>query len=184
MQQGEPRVKPRLAETLDIACLAILAFVIRCLNYGGVFVGSDVVFYGIDPYGHMRRIALAVERFPRVPTFDYFLNFPGGADIPWPVGFDFMLAAAGWIAGGLGAPPRSTLEALCAWSIPVLGALNVVLVYWLGRRFFSRATAIVAAVLLSLFNAHVSISQIGRVDHHVIEPFIVPLVFVNAHVRP
>jgi dolichyl-diphosphooligosaccharide--protein glycosyltransferase len=168
----------RLGQCAVLAGLAILTFGVRCLNYKGVFAGADVIFYGIDSYGHMRRIMLAVLHFPQVPTFDYFLNYPGGAEIPWPVGFDFLLAGGAWLLGGFGPPARYTLESICALATPVLGTLNVLLVYWLARRFFGQIEAILAAVALALFKSHVSISQIGRVDHHVVEPFVVPLIFL------
>lgn len=178
MEEARRPARGHLVEALLPAVLGAAAFAVRCLNYRGVFVDGGVVFFGVDPFGHMRRITLAVHHFPHVPTFDYFLNYPTGADIPWPVGFDFLLALAGWLAGGLAPPLQPTLEKLCALAIPLLGALNVVLVYWVARRFFGRPAALLAAVLLSVCNAHVSISQVGRVDHHVVEPIFVPLIFL------
>jgi asparagine N-glycosylation enzyme membrane subunit Stt3 len=168
----------RLGQCAVLAGLAVLAFGVRCLNYKGVFAGPDVIFYGVDPYGHMRRIMLTVLHFPRVPTFDYFLDYPSGAKIPWPVGFDFLLAGGAWLLGGFGPPARYTIESFCALAIPVLGTLNVLLVYWVARKFFGQIEAFLAAVALALFKSHASISQIGRVDHHVVEPFVVPLIFL------
>jgi asparagine N-glycosylation enzyme membrane subunit Stt3 len=62
------------------------------------------------------------------------------------------------VAGGFAPPARSVLETLCALVIPAIGALNVLLVYWVARRFFGRPAALLAGVLLSIFKAHASIS--------------------------
>ena len=172
------KISNRLSEGAFLVALASLAALARCFNYRGVFVGPDVIFNGMDSYAHMRRISLTVFDFPKVPTFDYFLNFPEGTTIPWPVGFDFLLAAAAWLFG-LGTPLQHDVEVVSAMAIPVLGVLGVLLLYGTMRVFFGRLPAFLGAVVLAFSEPHVEVSQLGKVDHHVTESVFTLLILLT-----
>ena len=40
-----------------------------------------------DPYYHLRRIVWSTAHFPRVLSFDRYLNAPNGGRVVWPPGF-------------------------------------------------------------------------------------------------
>ena len=116
---------------------------------------------GTDPYYHIWRARGLAESFPEFPTFDPFITFPVGAPIPWPPGFDLLLAAPGL----LGAP----VSALAYWGallMPLLGGVAVYLTFRLGMRIFNPATGLVAAVFMALMGGAIDASLLGRVDHH------------------
>jgi len=148
---------------------AILAgAVIRILPaWSAVFSGKGAVFFVADPWYHMRRIQFAVRHFPTIIDFDPYVNFPGGAPIYWPGGFDLLLASA---ARFLTHGSPDAVERFCALAIPVLGVIAVVTVYTFTRASLGRPAAGAAALAYALLPFPVAYSLLGYVDHHVTEP--------------
>jgi asparagine N-glycosylation enzyme membrane subunit Stt3 len=98
-----------------------VALALRLRNVRGVFLGDRVLFGYDDPYYHLRRIILTLQHFPRVPAFDSYTNFPDGAVITWPPGFDLLVSLVCWMAG-LGHPTHHRVEVVAALFVPFLGA--------------------------------------------------------------
>jgi hypothetical protein len=147
-----------------------VALALRLRNVRGVFLGDRVLFGYDDPYYHLRRIILTLQHFPRVPAFDSYTNFPDGAVITWPPGFDLLVSLVCWIAG-LGYPTHHRVEVVAALFVPFLGAAAAVVVLLLGEEIFGRARweALAAAGLFAFLPAQQAISTVGRLDHHVLE---------------
>ncbi len=144
----------------------LLAFVVRALPYPSLLQGGEgMVFFGNDAYYHARRVAHSVVHFPSVLVRDPYMNFPNGGEAIWPPTLDWFVAALVRLFVGAGDPEG--MEQFLAWFPPVVGALTVVGVWWLVRRHFSRAEAVVAATFLAVLPAHAWYSQIGFFDHHV-----------------
>jgi dolichyl-diphosphooligosaccharide--protein glycosyltransferase len=179
-EPGEARVTgiPRrtapsaAARALDLALFAAAAVggaLIRTVPvWSAVFPGGPVQFLVADPYYHMRRIQYAVRHFPTILEFDPFVNFPDGAPIYWPQGFDLMLAAAARFL----VPDASTpgVERLCALAIPFLGVAAVLAVYALARAALAAPAAGAAALTYAFLPFPVAYGLLGYVDHHVVEP--------------
>lgn len=70
-----------------------LAFFLRLRTVDGVFNPFGTFPRATDSFYHLRRIRLTAMNFPHVPDFDRYVNFPTGAAIHWPFGFDFIYAA-------------------------------------------------------------------------------------------
>ncbi|MBN2494068.1 MAG: glycosyltransferase family 39 protein [Deltaproteobacteria bacterium] len=134
---------------------------IRCLPWRHIFSPEGIVLPTVDPYYHLRRAQLIIEHWPSIPSFDAWLSFPGGGTIPWPPGFDLLLALPSIIAG-----QRAPFEAWAALLMPLLGGLSVYLTWRLGRRIFDRPTGLVASLIVATMFGAVSISFLGRADHH------------------
>ena len=147
-----------------------VALALRLRNVRGVFLGDRVLFGYDDPYYHLRRIILTLQHFPRVPAFDSYTNFPDGAVITWPPGFDLLVSLVCWMAG-LGHPTHHRVEVVAALFVPFLGAAAAVVVLLLGEEIFGRARweALAAAGLFAFLPAQQAISTVGRLDHHVLE---------------
>ncbi|MFP4056089.1 MAG: STT3 domain-containing protein [Candidatus Brocadiia bacterium] len=139
------------------------AFLARARDAHFVFVDGRVLLPGNDPYYHLRRVQKAVADFPTVPAFDAYVNYPEGAHIYWPAGFDLVLAAAGRVAGAR--PWSQDVERVCAWAMPVLGCLVVVATYWFGSLWRGRSVGCVAAALVALLPTCIAASAVGKVDH-------------------
>jgi dolichyl-diphosphooligosaccharide--protein glycosyltransferase len=116
---------------------------------------------GTDPHYHLWRAERLAEAFPALPSFDPWLNFPAGLDIPWPPGFDGLLALPGIL---LGRP-----DWIAPWAVvlpALLGAAAVYLTYRLGARAADRPTGLLAAALLAGMNGAVGYAHAGNADHH------------------
>jgi asparagine N-glycosylation enzyme membrane subunit Stt3 len=141
--------------------LVLTAVLVRCFPWEYIFSDGMVVLPGTDPYYHLWRAEMLVNSFPALATFDAYISFPQGAFIPWPPGFDLLVALPGLLGGG------SKITA--AWGailMPLLGGLSVYLVYRLGRGVFDPLTGLLAAGFLALMSGAIGFSFVGRVDHH------------------
>jgi dolichyl-diphosphooligosaccharide--protein glycosyltransferase len=145
--------------------LFAVALALRLSPWQRVFHSDGISPYSTDAYYHLRRIQYAIDHFPGFLSFDPFINFPHGAQPIWPPTFDWLVALVLRVLVGPGDP--DAMERCAMWVPAVLGAVTVVLVYFLGRRFFSRGVGVLSAIFLSLLPAHFWYSQLGFVDHHV-----------------
>lgn len=139
-----------------------LAVLVRALGLEYVFVGDEIVFPPADPQYHLRRALYTLTRFPDVLLFDPYINHPGGAPVPWPPLFDFVLGALGRLAGGRVAD----LERVAAWAGPACAALGAIAVYLAGARLGSRRVGAVAALFFALLPISVVYTRVGNADHH------------------
>ncbi len=121
-----------------------------------------------DCYGHLRRTASVARNFPRVPYHDPYLNHPDGGVFIWPPAFDLL---AGGIARVLYGASASTgqVTRVAATLPPVLGALQVLPLFFLARRAFGRRRARIAAAAYVAIPAAVLWGGFGHFDHHVAE---------------
>jgi dolichyl-diphosphooligosaccharide--protein glycosyltransferase len=141
-----------------------LALAARGKSYPEVLgTGRLIAPQGGDEYYHLRRIAYSVSRFPELLERDPYVSFPQGAEIVWPPGFDWPLAA---LVRPLASGDPATLESILAWLPALLGALTVVAAAALAWRCFSPAAGVVAGILLALLPSHHFYTQLGTVDHH------------------
>ena len=164
------------ARAVDAALLAVALLAGAAVRifpaWPVVFRGGRVVFLESDPYYHLRRIQYAVRHFPDIPDFDAYVNFPGGAPIIWPPGFDLLLAFLARLMAGAG---PDAVERLCAFAIPVFGLAAIGAVYLLARQSLDRPGAGIAALTFALLPIPITYSLLGRVDHHVLEPCFMAL---------
>ena len=155
--------------------ISVGAFLLRIVPYNSVFTPDGVIFPGVDPYYHLWRAKMLVENFPSFPMFDPYLSFPTGAHIPWPPGFDLLVAVAGFFGAG-----RTGLETWAAFLPPILAAVAVWLTWRLGKQSFGKITGLFAAAILASLGSHVAITHLGRVDHHALVPVICLGTFICA----
>jgi len=160
-----PRPWHPWARRLLLLAILALAFYLRVRDARYVFVDGRVLVAGYDEYYHLRRIQKTVESFPHVPMFDSYANYPEGADIYWPAGFDLAMATIAKL--GRARPWTVDVERICAWAIPALGLLTVAAAYWLGTLWRGRAVGLVAAATTAVLPAAIGVSDIGGVDHDV-----------------
>jgi len=154
----------------EVAALvvAVVAVAARCLNWHHVFSPEGVVLPAADPYYHLWRARMLVDAFPGLPKYDHFISFPVGAHIPWPPGFDMLLALPALLTGD-----KSLVAPWGAVLMPLLGGLGTYLLYRLGKLVFDRLTGLVAALFFALTVGSITYSYVGRVDHH---GFVAPVI--------
>ncbi len=157
-----------------LGLVLLLAAATRLANVPGVFVGGRILIWDEDSSYHWHRAWLAAERYPKVHTFDWYTNYPTGARMMWPVGFDLALATlvrvVGFVSGG-----RVTPLAVGVLFDPLLGVLSVLAIYLLGRELGGRAAGLAGAAIAAVLPILTGYSMVGRIDHHAIEPALAAL---------
>src|SRR5262245_19804278 len=118
----------------------------------------------VDADLHLRRALLALARGANaLRAVDPMIAWPDGARVDWPPAFDMFLA-------GLAALCGDRFERAAALAIPMLGALAIPVAYKWARTVLGSGGALLAAGVVALLPAHVELTRVGRVDHHVLEP--------------
>ncbi len=159
--------------------LFIAAIAVRALPWPMVFSGTEGAFpFGTDAYYHLRRIAFSIRNFPSVLEHDSYIGFPKGGEPIWPPTLDWLLAAG--LRPFVSPDPPYAMERIVVWVPPLFGALTVLALYFIARRYVSNGTALLSAALLCVLPAHFWYSQIGFVDHHVAVAFVTTLLFAAA----
>lgn len=121
-----------------------------------------------DCYGHLRRTVSVARNFPRVPFHDPYLNHPDGGVFIWPPAFDLLAGGVSRVLYGSAATTDQVLRV--AATLPaILGALQVVPLFFLARRVFGRRRARIAVAAYIAIPAAVLWGGFGHFDHHVAE---------------
>ena len=160
---------------IPLGLALVSALLIRSLPWRNfVNPAGGFYFYSIDSYDHLRRITLGVKRFPSLADFDYYAAFPHGLGQLWAPGFDYLLSAICFLAGGT----RATIETICFFFNPFAATLAVLLIFFIARAVFTSQTAgVVAALLLAIHPAYIAYSLPMNFDHHSVEPLVALLLF-------
>lgn len=160
---------------------AAVAVWVRLSPAPSTFAEGEVIAAEQDCFYHLHRILETAADFPRTPIRDPWLDWPRGAVVPWPAGFD-QLGALLVLATGTGDDPK--VAAGAAAMVPVaLGLLVVLLTTLIGRRLTPRGAAggsaigLAAGLSIALLPQSIAASRIGRIDHHVAEALFAALLF-------
>ena len=150
--------------TLVLLVLAGLsALGIRALSYPETFpLDGSVQLMTEDSAYHARRALYSFVNFPAVLRFDPYMAWPDGATVPMPPLYDWAL---GGVARAFG-DSEVIFERVAAWWSPVLSALTVLPVYWIGRAVGGNGIGLAAAFLFAVLPAGARRSMLGDVDHH------------------
>ncbi|MDW8282917.1 MAG: hypothetical protein RMK29_14475 [Myxococcales bacterium] len=163
----------RRAWLLLLLLLGALLLRSRCM--GDVFLEGHVLPFDPDSSYHLWRIEEAARHPPWPPRFDPFVNAPQGAAVIYPDGFDGLMGTVAFVLSG-GAPTRRSVQLVALLANPLLGTLALLALYPLGRQAFGRRAALGAVALGAMLPGHVFPGLLGRVDHHVFELLVPPLV--------
>ncbi len=161
---------PTIVTIILVAAFVAIALYLRVgFFHHQVFVDDQVRFAETDAYYHMRLVDNMSHHLPRRITFDPYTHFPYGTRVPWPPFFDWMIVAIAWMLG-LGSPSQHLFEVVGAWLAPVLGAVTVIPVYFIGSELFNRWVGILSAGIIALLPGEfLSYSILGFCDHHAAE---------------
>ncbi len=150
----------------------------RLLTWPAVFGGDEPQLVGdSDAHYHILRTERWLAGTPGAPWRDPALNWPLGAEVPWPPMFDAILAASARTVAGP-AVDRRSLVTVAAFVPLALGLLLVALVATLGRRMFGPGHGWIAAGIVALVPAGVEPSRLGRADQHVLETVLFALLLI------
>ncbi|RZN37745.1 MAG: oligosaccharyl transferase, archaeosortase A system-associated [Methanosarcinales archaeon] len=149
---------------------AIALYIRAALPYDSVFLADGTIrFGGNDPWYHMRIVEYILHNYPHTLTYDAFTQFPYGHLQHYGPLYDQAIAFVALVFG-LGNPDMHLAGTVGAYFPPVLGALVVIPVYFIGKHLHNRGTGLLAALIIAtLPGQFLSRSLLGFVDHHVAE---------------
>ncbi|MEA1908870.1 MAG: oligosaccharyl transferase, archaeosortase A system-associated [Euryarchaeota archaeon] len=149
---------------------AIALYIRAALPYDSVFLADGTIrFGGNDPWYHMRIVEYILHNYPHTLTYDAFTQFPYGHLQHYGPLYDQAIAFVSFVFG-LGNPDMHLAGTVGAYFPPVLGALVVIPVYFIGKHLHNRGTGLLAALIIAtLPGQFLSRSLLGFVDHHVAE---------------
>ncbi len=147
---------------LPLLVLIALVLAVRMLGFEFVWLDGETIFPPADAQYHVRRALYTFENFPSALLFDPYVNFPGGAPIPWPPLFDFVVGGVAYFW----ADDVSGFERIAALSAPLCAALATIPIYLAGRRLGSPAVGFAAVFFFAWLPLAVSYTRLGNADHH------------------
>lgn len=169
-------VLKRLYHVPVLAGLLSFMFWTRYQNADAFSTDGGVQLQAVDSWYHWRATNWMVENFPQTLTFDPWTGFPEGAT-PGQFGtlFDQIVVAVAMLIG-LGDPSSSDVLTAALVTVPLLGALVAVPVYYIGKRTGTRIGGLVGAAVLALFAGEFfARSTAGQFQHHAAEALFMAL---------
>lgn len=155
---------------LSLALSIITSLLLRILPpFHQIFTPLGIKFAMNDAYYHMRLIDNLVYNFPHFSFYDPYFVFPGTTVIGGAHFFDWLIASIVWIVG-LGSPTQMTIDVVGVYLPPIMAALVVIPVYFIGKSVFNRWVGLVGALLIAILPGEfLGRSILGAADHHVAE---------------
>lgn len=168
----QPPLSKRFQYLIALGTILSISFVLRCYKWPQVFWNGKFIPNMPDVYYHLRIIELIFRGHLSSPLFDYYLNYPVGGLVYWPLGFDWLISLIG-LPVYLFTHNLHLTNIMMGTAIPLMGLLIVYLMYRVNRRELSNPFL---AVILSLFPAAslvlIGDSMIGRIDQQIMEALI------------
>jgi dolichyl-diphosphooligosaccharide--protein glycosyltransferase len=136
------------------------------LSWGAVFQ-NPIKYSADDGVYHMRLIEnmLLGGHFPHRIFFDPFTYFPYGTYIHFAPLYEYPLAWVIWLAS-FGHPTLDSINKIAPFYPPVLGTLAILVIYFIGRALWGKATGLMAAALSAISSTLIYRSLLGATDHH------------------
>lgn len=155
----------------------IFALLFRFVSIDSVFSGNEIIFPGFDGYYHLRLITYSVQNFPGFLWSDTYVNYPIGYTVGWMPFYDLAVA---FITSLLtfGSPTIRNIETIAAIFPAILGAMTVIPIFFIGKELRDSRLGILSAFLFAIMPAHLAVSRLGLIDHHVAEVFLFTMIFL------
>jgi dolichyl-phosphooligosaccharide-protein glycotransferase len=120
-----------------------------------------------DPLYNLRQVELILANFPGYGWFEVMTNYPTGTNIYWGPLFPTIIAFCCLITGAATRPEIIGIGLLVP---PVLAAVIVVLMYYIGRIFGDWKTGLMASGFTAVISGQFfTVSWYGYIDHHIAE---------------
>ena len=146
-----------------LAAIVAAGTILRFSTWSSVFSGGRVFIDEPDGYYHLRRAWMAMQNWPHVPQFDSWLNAPYGGRVSWTPLFDGLLATLALPWGS-----RQALEIIGAILPPILGGIQLIVIYALVAALSNPRAGLIAAGIAAVLPGVVRYTLVGVLDH---DPF-------------
>jgi oligosaccharyl transferase (archaeosortase A-associated) len=162
-------------ERAGLVSAIVLGLLLRLFAGRNALLGGNVLFDGYDTYYHMRRVLYTVVHFPNTIWFDSYLDYPHGMELTWPPLFDQLIAG---ISLALGIHDQHGIELVGAFIPVLLGAIAVLVVYYLVREVFDGKVALLSAFTMAIAPYHLLKTMFSATDHHALESLLLLAILV------
>ena len=120
-----------------------------------------------DPLYNLRQVELILANFPGYGWFEAMTNYPYGTNIYWGPLFPTIIAVCCLIVGATTRPEIISIGLLVP---PLMAAVIVVLMYFIGKVFGDWKTGLLAAGFTAVVSGQFfTVSWYGYIDHHIAE---------------
>ena len=162
-----------------VAAITAIAFLLRTvLSYGKIFTGDWIKYSSADAYFQMRLVDNLAVNFPSGSNFDPYLLYPGGSNIGQTHLFNNLIATVSSIFGII-TPSQRAIDIVGVFTPPVLAALSVIVVYFIGRELIGKWGGVFSAALLAIIPGEfLSRTKLGFTDYHCFEVFLISLLIL------
>ena len=151
-------MKTRWIIVIITACMALMLYLRIALPFNHIFTGQWIKFSSVDAYWQMANVDRIAPDFPAYITQIFNVPF-----------FQWLLSGIIWCLG-LGNPTQTTIDTIAVYFPPILAALTVIPVYFIGKMLFNRFVGLVAVALIAVLPGEwLGRSLLGFTDHHVAE---------------
>jgi dolichyl-diphosphooligosaccharide--protein glycosyltransferase len=164
--KGNPRIR------VGIILLVFMAVALVLRLIPALFVKDSGFLYTYDTDGWytLRQIEVMVHQFPQYNWFDPMTAFPTGKFIDWGPLYPFIAAVLCLITG---VTSQAAIVFAAGFVSPIMAALMVTVVYYIGKMIRDWQTGIVAAGLVAVISYHYFfLSSYGLIGHHIAEVLI------------
>jgi len=144
-----------------------VAFILRLIP--ALFIQNNGFLYTQDTDGWytLRQIEVMVHNFPQYNWFDPMTAYPSGKFIEWGPLYPFIASCLCLITG---ATSEAAIVSVSGWVSPIMAALLVPVVYYIGKIVRNWQTGIIAAGLVAVISYHYFfLSTYGVIGHHIAE---------------
>ena len=151
-------MKTRWVILIITACIALMLYLRIALPFNNIFTGQWIKFSSIDAYWQMANIDRIAPDFPAYITQIFNVPF-----------FQWLLSGIIWCIG-LGNPTQTTIDTVAVYFPPILAALTVIPVYFIGKLLFNRFVGLASVAILAVLPGEwLGRSTLGFTDHHIME---------------
>jgi len=167
MELKELKGNLRIRIAILLIIFMAVSFLLRMIP--AFFIGNAgyLPTYDTDGWYTLRQIEVMVHHFPQYNWFDPMTAYPTGKFIDWGPLYPFIAAVLCLISG---AASQASVVATAGVVSPLMAALMVPVMYYLGKTVWDWQTGILAAGLVAVISYHYFfLSSYGLIGHHIAE---------------
>lgn len=167
--------KRRLLTIITIVTIMCLSAAARGWSANNLVFPDDgsTHLLGVDALFHVRHSYEVLQNFPYIGEWDKRASFPRVKKNHAAGLMHIGIASLSYILHGVEASIQQ-VASIAAWTIFLIGTLNVFLLYLLSRLFFDRFFSALATLIFILHPAeYLTKSALGFADQHVFEVFFI-----------
>ncbi len=163
-------------EKAFLILFVLIGLIIRYLPFFNELKESPILFYQPDNLYYVRRVMTILNDFPKVPRFDYYLNFAEAVDFPSPPFYPFFLAFVSWIIS-LGKANLHIVELVTSGVTAISGSLICIPVYLISKKIMSNKYALMVSFISVFMPLHYWYTNAIDGDHHALESLMALFLF-------